>query len=96
MNTTIIQAITNRQLLQFYYDGELRIVEPHCYGKTTKGNEAIRAFQVDGYSSTGKMGWKLYELSKTSSIVISEDTFINPRSGYVTGDKGMVVIYCEL
>lgn len=96
MNTTITQAITNRQLLQFYYDGELRIVEPHCYGKTTKGNEAIRAFQVDGYSSTGQMGWKLYDLSKASSIEISEDTFINPRPGYVKGDKGMVVIYCEL
>ncbi|MDZ4809870.1 MAG: hypothetical protein SGI96_16635 [Bacteroidota bacterium] len=96
MNNTITQAITNRLLLQFYYEGELRIVEPHCYGKTSKGNEAIRAFQVDGYSSTGKMGWKLYDLSKASSIKTLEGTFINPRPGYVSGDKGMVVIYCEL
>lgn len=96
MNQQIIQAIANHNLIQFHYDGGVRIVEPHCYGQTTKGNEGLRAFQVDGYSSTGKMGWKMFDLANATSLVILEDTFESPRNGYVRGDKGMSVIYREL
>lgn len=95
MNQTIIEAIEGQNLLQFDYEGEQRTVEPHCYGLTTKGNEAIRAYQVDGYSSSGKMGWKLYDLSKADSISIIEETF-ETRSDYKQGDKGMSKIFCEI
>lgn len=96
MRQTIMQAIENMQLLEFDYDGGTRIVEPHCYGLTTKGNEAIRAYQVDGYSSSGKMGWKLYDLSKASSINLLDQTFASPRDGYSQGDRGMSEIFIEL
>ena len=95
MNTEITNAINNQNVITFDYDGESRTVEPHCYGLTTKGNEAIRAYQVDGYSSSGKMGWKLYDLSKSDSIEVLEDTF-NVRPDYKSGDKGMSEIYCEI
>ncbi len=96
MNEEIIKAIENKNLIEFLYDGESRIVEPHCYGVTTKGNEAIRAFQVSGYSSSGKMGWKMYDLSKAEDITILEKHFSTPRHGYKKGDKGMDEIFCEL
>lgn len=96
MNEDIVEAIENKKLIEFLYDGESRIVEPHCYGVTTKGNDAIRAFQVDGYSSSGKMGWKLYDLSKVDDLNISGKTFYSPRPGYKKGDRGMDDIYCEL
>ena len=54
MNQEIIEAIENQNIIEFYYDGEFRAVEPHCYGVTTAGNEGLRAFQIGGYSSTGK------------------------------------------
>jgi len=95
MYQTIIDAISTKNLIEFNYDGESRIVEPHCYGLTTKMNEAIRAFQVDGYSSSGKMGWKLYDLSKADSITMIDEIF-ETRSDYKQGDRGMTEIYCEI
>jgi hypothetical protein len=96
MTDIVSMAIKNHQLLQFYYDGGIRAVEPHCYGLTTKGNEGLRAFQVSGYSSTTTLGWKMFDLSKATSIIILDQTFVNPRVGYKRGDKGMKTIFSEI
>lgn len=95
MNDDLINAIENMNVIQFNYDGEPRVVEAHCYGVTTKGNEAIRAYQVGGYSSSGSLGWKLYDLSKMADLEILDDSF-SIRSGYNKGDKGMHSIFIEL
>ena len=95
MNSQIINAVKQKKVIEFIYDGEIRVVEPHCYGLTTKGNEAIRAYQIAGYSSSGTMGWKLYDLSKVEDIQVHDEVF-SIRSGYKRGDKGMSEIYFEL
>ena len=95
MRTLIIDAIKNKNVIEFTYDGESRTVEPHCFGLTTKNNEAIRAFQIDGFSSTGNMGWKLYDLSKADNFNVLLDTFTT-RYDYKKDDKGMSEIYCEI
>ncbi|QIK59888.1 WYL domain-containing protein [Dysgonomonas sp. HDW5A] len=95
MKDQIFEAIENQNLLEFNYEGYSRTVEPHCYGLTTKGNEAIRAYQVDGYSSSGKMGWKLYDLSKADNLEILDDIF-ETRDDYKRGDKGMSKIFIEI
>jgi len=96
MNQEIVEAIENQNVIEFYYDGELRTVEPHCYGVTTAGNEGLRAFQIGGYSSTGKFGWKMYDMGKAGGITIARNQFDGPRPGYQRGDKGMSTIYAEL
>lgn len=96
MNQEIIKAIQNQNVIQLNYDGEQRIIEPHCYGLTTAGNEGLRAFQIAGYSSTGKLGWKMYDLGKADSITITQNQFEGPRQGYQTGDKGMSEIFAQL
>ena len=96
MQDTIIGAIEKRYFLQFFYDGGIRVVEPYCYGLTTKGNKGLRAFQVSGYSSSGKMGWKMFDMSKASSIVVLDDVFIKTRIDYKRGDRGMKTIFCEI
>lgn len=95
MKKEIVNAIANQNLLEFEYEGYSRVVEPHCYGLTTKGNEAIRAYQVDGYSSSGRMGWKLYDLSKADNFEILDDVF-ETRDDYKQGDKGMSEIFVEI
>lgn len=95
MNTEIVKAIKNQNVITFDYDGYSRTVEPHCYGVTTKGNEAIRAYQIDGYSSSGKMGWKLYDLSKADDIEAQNERF-EVRDDYKKGDKGMSRIFSEV
>lgn len=96
MNHEIIQAIESLRIVELYYDGELRVVEPHCYGITTAGNEGLRAYQIDGYSSSGKFGWKMYDLGKAEIITVTYRHFNGPRQGYKKGDKGMSQIYKEL
>jgi hypothetical protein len=90
MRDTIIEAIKSRRLIEFSYDGGVRTVEPHCYGQSRKGNDVVRAFQVGGYSSSGKMGWKLYDLSKVYSLTLLDEVFDGPRTGYTKGDSEMV------
>ncbi len=95
MNDIIVNAIKNRNVIEFTYEGESRTVETHCYGLTTKGNEAIRVYQINGYSSSGKMGWKVYDLGQASDIQILSDIF-EIREDYKKGDKGMSEIYLEI
>lgn len=96
MNNLIFEAIKNKNVIQFLYENERRVVEPHCYGITTAGNEGLRAFQIEGYSSSGKMGWKMYDLNKAKNIENNGKIFQNPRLGYRKGDKGMCKIFIEL
>ena len=95
MNSKIINAIKSQNVITFHYEGGPRIVEPHCYGLTTRGNEAIRAYQIDGYSSSGEMGWKLFDLSKAGSIEVLSEVF-DTQSGYRRGDRGMSRIFVEI
>ena len=55
MRNIIINAIKNRQLLEFSYNGNLRIVEPHTFGVFSNGNEILVTYQVDGTSDSGKV-----------------------------------------
>ncbi len=48
MKQTIIDAIKGRNLLEFSYDGHQRVVEPHTFGVSTKGNDSLSAYQVEG------------------------------------------------
>ena len=96
MKNTICSAITNKIVIQFYYEGEIRQVEPHCHGLTTAGNIALRAFQVAGYSKSGTYGWKMYDMSKSTNLVVLNNTFSIARPGYKRGDRGMSRIYCEI
>jgi len=95
VNQQIVEAIENQNVIEFYYEGERRVVEPHCYGKTTAGNEGLRAYQIDGYSSSGIMGWKMYDLGKANDIAVNEGAF-KVRDGYKRGDKGMSEIFAEI
>jgi hypothetical protein len=96
MKSQICDAIGNMNLIEFYYNGGIRTVEPHCLGVTTAGNQGLRAYQTSGYSESGKMGWKMFDLSNARNISIVNETFDGPRTGYKKGDKGMTQIYCEL
>ena len=96
MNSQICDAIRNMKLIEFYYNGGNRIIEPHCHGVTTAGNQGLRAYQVEGFSESGKMGWKMFDLANASNIQVLDETFSGPRDGYKKGDRGMSNIYCEL
>jgi hypothetical protein len=96
MSKTITDAIRNTETLNFYYDGGTRTVEPHCFGTTTAGNPGLRGYQTAGYSSSGSLGWKMFDMSKASNIKPTGGSFSGPRAGYKKGDRGMSAIVSEL
>lgn len=89
MNQTIIDAIRNRRVINFTYDGERRSAEPHCYGIDTKGHEALRAWQRN-------KGWRLFHLSEIRQLSVDAATFTGPRPGYNPNDKHMQRIIVAL
>jgi hypothetical protein len=97
MNQIICQAIKERDILTFFYDGYYRTVEPHAYGITTANNEALRCYQTAGTSRSGTVpGWHLMLIEKISSLVVVPEKFAGPRPGYQREDKDMPTIFCEL
>jgi hypothetical protein len=96
MDNNLCGAIQNRNIIEFIYDGKKRVVEPYCFGlNKSTGNKMLRAFQVGGFSSSGKStDWKLYVVSKLQNLIVTEQIFEVNRSGYNPNDKDINPIYC--
>ncbi len=86
-------AIENRRVVTFNYDGHVRVVEPFLIGITTTGKHALRGYQTEGTSSSGKVpGWHLFSLSKITGIDVTLTSFEGLRPFYNPADKAMVRI----
>ncbi len=96
MNERICLAINSRYFLEFDYDGLPREVEPHAHGISLTGKEVVRGFQTGGRSSSGPLGWRLWDVAKMKSLSVSQSTFSGTRPGYVRGDSHMQRIHCQL
>ncbi|GIV04287.1 MAG: hypothetical protein KatS3mg015_3117 [Fimbriimonadales bacterium] len=97
VNQTICAAIGSRRVLRFYYGGGPRTVEPHCYGRSRKGDELLRGYQTGGYSeSRESVGWKLFHVSDISGLQLTGDSFVGPRAGYNPQDSAMEIVFCRL
>lgn len=86
-----------KKIIEFYYNGGLRIVEPFCYGVSSAGNEVLRAYQIGGYSESGNpIGWKLFKVCQMSNLHITDKHFTNIRTGYNPNDSAMITIYSHI
>lgn len=96
MRQRIMDAINNKRVLTFQYDGHSRVVEPHTVGITTAGNPALRCFQTAGTHVRWDHDWNLCTFDKIINLQETGDSFQSPRPGYKKGDRGMSVIHAEL
>ena len=97
MHTAICDAIRERRLIRFYYDGGQREVEPHCYGQGKSGHDLLRGYQVSGVSRSGEaVGWKLFRVDEMTGLSASADRFSAARAGYDRFDDAMTQVYCSL
>ncbi|SAL12144.1 hypothetical protein AWB71_00309 [Caballeronia peredens] len=96
MRDMLIDAINNRRVLSFNYDGFHRVVEPHTVGKSTAGKDVLSCFQTEGGHVNPDHEWDLCEFSKIKQLNLTGNTFVGERPGYRRGDKRMVQIYAEL
>jgi len=97
MNLVIRDAIVNKRVLEFSYNGHHRIVEPHAYGMDHKFKEVLRCFQTGGTTDSGMiLCWKLFDADKIETLTATSRHFLNARPGYRKGDRSMSTIFCEL
>jgi predicted DNA-binding transcriptional regulator YafY len=97
MNDIIIEAIENRKLLEFFYNDHYRVVEPHTFGVSKKGNDNLSAFQIDGTSERNNVpDWAIFTIDKIDNLKILNETFEGTRPKYSKGDSRMIEIYKEL
>lgn len=58
----LIDAVTNRHLVQWLDNGFLRTFEPHAFARVTGGRDVLIAFQVaGGPAHEPQDGWKLID-----------------------------------
>ena len=97
MKNEICEAIKSKRLLQFQYDGLVRVVEPHLLGRKTSGKDSLSAYLVRGYTKLDREPfWACYVLSEMKSLVVLDEIFAAPREGYNPNDKGMKYVFCRL
>lgn len=93
MQSVLEEAIRLRRVVAFTYDGLPRTVEPFLLGITTAGNPALRGFQTEGGSNSGRVpGWLLFSLRKIERLTMCQAEFSGVRVGYNPADKGMRTI----
>ncbi|WP_414756361.1 hypothetical protein [Anabaena sp. CCY 9910] len=76
----IKQAITQKRLIEFYYQGLHRIAEPHILGLKDEAVQVL-VYQIRGKSSSIKLpDWRRMNVDDMSGLQIFDETFCHKPS----------------
>lgn len=89
-------AIGDKRIVEMTYDGHRRIVEPHAYGTSRRGNPVVRAYQTQGGHVTPGHDWCFFLEGKMQDVQDTGRRFQNPRPLYRRGDKHMTQIFSQV
>jgi hypothetical protein len=90
INNQLTEAIRNRQIITFIYEGLNRGVEPFTLGNLHNGRLALSGFQITGRSQSGGIpNWRLFDVAKISHLEVHTDVFTRMRPGYNRRDSRM-------
>ncbi len=93
----LTEAIQKQSVVRFFYNGQLRVVEPQTYGISTSGNEALRGYQREGGSTSGTAArLKLFELAKISKLEVTAERFAGARPEHNLHDCAMGEVIATL
>lgn len=98
MRSRIIEAIQNKKILEFRYDGQDRIVEPYILGlfRGAAGG-TLMAFQIGGGSNSGGIpDWRNFDLKKIFKLAVTKRTFLDPQPSYNPDDKRFLKIFAQI
>jgi hypothetical protein len=91
------EAIERRALLEFQYQGHVRVVQPYCFGVSMRDNDVVRAVQVRGTSASNQLGiGKLWNVAEIREPRLLEETFTPDDPNYNPNDTAMKRIYCRI
>jgi predicted DNA-binding transcriptional regulator YafY len=93
----IISAIRKKSVLEFTYNGRLRVVEPQTYGLSTAGREVLRAYERPERNGRNARGLaKLFDLKKISNLREIGENFAEALAVHNPDDRAMVEIFATL
>jgi predicted DNA-binding transcriptional regulator YafY len=93
----LVQAIREKRVLRFTYRGHARVVEPHAYGRNTKGEAVLHAFQTEGTSaSRPPPGWRTFTASAIEQLKVGELSFAQARDGYSPNELRLAPLWAEV
>lgn len=95
MNTEIIDAIKNKNLIEIFYDNELQIVKPYYYGSSF-GNEILIAEQKENLLKADEVYCKNYYLNKAVDLNVLVETFNDSRENNLNFNKQLDEIWARI
>ncbi|WP_312652378.1 hypothetical protein [Proteiniclasticum sp.] len=97
MNTTICDAIRDGEIVEFDYDGMVRIVEPFIYGLTSGGVQVMKGYQIGGYNreNDNSYDWVTFEVNQIGTIKFIGKKFTTKRDGYMKQSEDIKTVYCK-
>lgn len=95
MDIQIIDAIKNKNLIEIYYENQLLIVEPYCYGITKAGSDYLIAFQVENCKKKETQDWKSFYLDYANDLNVLVKTFKSSRANLFSKAK-MTRVYASI
>jgi predicted DNA-binding transcriptional regulator YafY len=79
MKELIAQAINQKKLIEFTYQGRHRVTEPHVLG-ITNGIKQVLCYQTGGHSSRGNLpDWRRFDLHEMVGLKVLDTTFPGKR-----------------
>ena len=76
------RAVLGKNLVEFYYEGGTKVVEPHMVAHNMTGHILLNGWFVRGDQKFGEEGWQDYMLAGISTLRILPETFAKARFGY--------------
>ena len=97
MSNIICKAIQEQKAIEFTYDGHHRKVEPYCHGRSKKGKESLRGYQIAGGSNSRRVPfWRLFTVAKMGNLTLTDESFTGNRPRYNPNDKNLSPIHCNI
>jgi hypothetical protein len=79
LGNIITNAIKEKRIIEFDYDGYHRIAEPHVYG-AVDGKHELLIYQIAGRSSSGRLpDWRRMKLKKIINLILTGQYFVGKR-----------------
>lgn len=79
MEDEIMNAITQKQVITFVYDGRTRVCEPHVFGIANRKNQVL-CYQTGGGSVRGGVPeWRRFDVARIEDLVVTKDEFPGVR-----------------
>ena len=76
------RAVLGKNLVEFYYEGGTKVIEPHMVAHNMMGHILLNGWFVRGDKKFGEEGWQEYMLAGISQLKILPETFPKARFGY--------------